>query len=136
MQVHPYLMFDGTCAEAVDFYRLAVGAEVQMLMRYKEAPDPAMVKPGFGERVMHVSLRIGESIVMASDHPQDPAPAMSSFALSLAVADEAEAKRAFDALAEGGSVRMPLGPTFWAKAFGMLTDRYGVAWMVSVGPQG
>jgi PhnB protein len=132
MQVHPYLIFGGNCAEAVEFYRLAVGAEVQMLMRYKDAPDPAMVPPGRGDHVMHVSLRIGEGTVMASDSHQDASPPISGFALSITPADETEARRAFDALSEGGSVQMPLGPTFWARAFGMLTDRFGVAWMVNV----
>ena len=119
--VFPCITFRDAKA-SIDWLERALGAE-----RVAVYEDDAGL-------VNHAEIRIGESIVMASDHPQDPAPAIGGFALSLAVAGEAEAKRAFDALAEGGSVQMPLGPTFWARAFGMLTDRYGVAWIVSVEP--
>ncbi len=136
MQVQPYLFFDGRCEEAVEFYRRALGAEVEMLMRYRESPDPpppGMVAPGSEDKVMHASLRIGESVVMASDECSIGAqPTFDGFSLSISVADAAEAKRRFDALADGGKVTMPLGRTFWSPCFGMLTDRFGVGWMVSV----
>jgi len=134
MQVQPYLFFDGRCEEAVEFYRRALGAELQMLMRYRESPEPAppgMVPPGSEHKVMHASFRIGESVVMASDDCSGQTKAFAGFSLSIAVADGAEAKRRFDALADGGKVTMPLGKTFWSPCFGMLTDRYGVGWMVS-----
>jgi PhnB protein len=134
MQVQPYLFFDGRCAEAVEFYRRALGAEVEMLMRYKDSPEPAppgMVPPGFEDKVMHASFRIGESVIMASDDCSPKAAALGGFSLSIAVADAAEAKRCFDALADGGAVVMPLGKTFWSPSFGMLKDRYGVGWMVN-----
>jgi PhnB protein len=134
MQIQPYLFFDGRCEEAIEFYRRALGAEVQMRMRYRESPDPpppGMVPPGAEDKVMHASLRIGDSVVMASDDCRAEAPPMSGFSLSISVADAAEARRCFDALAEGGSVQMPLGRTFWSPCFGMLTDRFGVGWMIS-----
>ena len=132
--VQTYLFFNGTCEQAVEFYRGALGAEVQMLMRYKESPEPpppGAVPPGWDNKVMHVSFRIGGTVVMASDGCTDQ-PGFGGFSLSLAVPTQAEADRAFAALAEGGQVRMPLGKTFWSPRFGMLTDRFGVGWMVSV----
>jgi PhnB protein len=134
MQVQPYLFFDGRCEEAVEFYRRALGAELQMLMRYRESPEPAppgVVPPGSEHKVMHASFRIGESVVMASDDCSGQTKAFAGFSLSIAVADGAEAKRRFDALADGGKVTMPLGKTFWSPCFGMLTDRYGLGWIVS-----
>lgn len=134
MQVQPYLLFDGRCEEAVEFYRRAVGAEVQMLMRYRESPDPpppGMLPPGAENKVMHASLRIGDSTVMASDDCCPGARPFAGFSLTISVADAAEAKRRFDALADGGEVKMPLDKTFWSPCFGMLTDRFGVGWMIS-----
>jgi|SRR5262249_44862063 len=135
MIVQPYLFFDGRCEEAVEFYRRAVGAEVQMLMRYKDAPHtppPGMVPPGSEDRVMHAAFRIGDSLVMASDGECGGKPSFEGFSLSIAAANEAEAKRVFAALADGGQVRMPLGKTFFSPCFGMLADRFGVGWMVIV----
>jgi len=135
MQIQPYLFFNGRCEEALDFYRRALGAEVQMLMRYRESPDPpppGMVPPGAENNVMHASLPIGESVVMASDDCRADAPPPAGFSLSISAADADEARRCFDALADGGSVQMPLGRTFWSPCFGMLTDRFGVGWMVTV----
>lgn len=134
MQVQPYLFFDGRCEEAVEFYRKALGAQVDMLMRYSESPEPAppgMVPPGSENKVMHASFRIGDTTVMASDDPADK-PSFKGFSLSLSVSKEAEADRFFNALADGGKVQMPLTKTFWSPRFGMLTDRYGVGWMVNV----
>ena len=105
-----------------------------MMMRFKESPDPLppnMVKPGGEEKIMHASLKIGESTIMAADGCEG-APAMKGFCLSLSVPDEVEANRAFNRLAEGGEVRMPLSKTFWSPCFGMLTDRFGLGWMISV----
>jgi PhnB protein len=132
--IQPYLFFQGRCEEALEFYRAAIGAEIEMLMRFKEAPDPPpadMLAPGYEEKIMHSSFRVGESVVMASDGCGD-SPAMVGFSLSLNVPDEAAARKAFDALADGGSVTMPLDKTFWSPCFGMLTDRFGVGWMVGV----
>jgi len=132
--IQPYLFFNGRCDEAVEFYCKALGAEVQMLMRYKESPEPprpGMLPPGWENKVMHASFRIGETIVMASDGCGEKAN-FEGFSLSLSAPTEADADRAFAALSDGGQVRMPLAKTFWSSRFGMLTDRFGIGWMISV----
>ena len=134
MQVQPYLFLDGRCEEALAFYRGALGAEVTMLMRFKESPDPSMVAPGTGDKVMHASVRIGETTVLASDGECHGAPSFQGFALSLTVPTEAEAERLFGALGDGGQVQMPLTKTFFSPRFGMVVDRFGVSWMVYVAP--
>ena len=135
MQVQSYLFFDGRCEEAVEFYKKALGAKVEMLMRFKEAPDPpppGMVPPGFENKVMHTSLRIGDTVVMASDGCTEGDANFKGFSLSLALEKEADADRFFAALADGGQVQMPLGKTFWSPRFGMVTDRFGMGWMINV----
>ena len=134
MQVQPYLFFDGRCEEAINFYRKAVGAEVTMLMRFKESPDPGMSPPGSGEKILHASFRIGDSTVLASDGECSGRQNFQGFALSLTVANDAQADRAFAALSDGGKVKMPLNKTFFSSRFGMLADRFGVSWMVYVAP--
>lgn len=133
MQVQPYLFFDGRCDEAIKFYRDAIGAEVHMLMRYKESPQPTppgMIPDNWGDKVMHACLQIGDTHVMASDGCTDGQPSFKGFSLSLIVGNEAEADRRFAALSDGGQVRMPLGKTFFSPRFGMLVDRFGISWMV------
>src|SRR3954468_10531296 len=135
MLVQPYLFFDGRCEEALDFYASALGAEVTMVMRYRDAPDPpppGMIAPGSEGKIMHASFRLGETIVMASDGRCGGQLEFKGFSLSLTVASEGEADRVFAALAEGGQVHMPLGTTFFAPRFGMVADRFGVSWMVIV----
>jgi PhnB protein len=132
MQVQPYLFFDGRCDEAIAFYRRAIGAEVTMLMRFQDSPDPAMAPPGGADKIMHAALRIGETTVLASDGRCQGQPTFEGFALSLNAADEADAERLFGALSEGGQVRMPLAKTFFSSRFGTLADRFGVTWMVYV----
>jgi PhnB protein len=137
MQVQPYLNFDGRCEEAIEFYRKALGAEVTMLMRLKDSPEPAapgMVPPGAGDKVMHASFRIGDSTVLASDCHCGGRASFQGFSLSLTVANEAAAERAFAALADGGQVQMPLAKTFFSPRFGVVADRFGVGWMVYVAP--
>jgi PhnB protein len=136
MHVHPYLFFEGRCEEAVEFYRGALGAEVVMLMRFKDSPEQGMVPPGGGDKVMHMRLRIGDATILASDGRCSGKPNLQGFALSLTAANEAEAERWFAALADGGQVQMPMTKTFFSPRFGMLADRFGVSWMVYVGPQG
>jgi PhnB protein len=133
-KLEPYLFFDGCCDEAIEFYRDTLGAEVTMLMRFKEGPDPQMCPPGSGDKVMHANLRIGGASVMASDGRCTGRPSFQGFALSLAVPTEADADRMFAALAEGGQVQMPLARTFFSPRFGMVADRFGVSWMVLVEP--
>ena len=138
MQVQAYLFFNGRCEEALEFYRQALGAELLMLMRYQDSPDPlppGMVPAGAENKIMHACLRIGATEVMASDDVcsgQRQATGFQGFSLSLAVASEAEADRLFSALADGGQVQMPLEKTFWSPRFGMLVDRFGVSWMINV----
>ena len=132
MQVQPYLFFDGRCDEAVEFYRTALGAEVTMLMRFKESPDPGMCRPGAEDKVMHSSLRIGDATVLASDGRCEGQASFRGFALSLTVADQSEAERLFSALSNGGQVQMPLAKTFFSPRFGMVADRFGVSWMILV----
>jgi PhnB protein len=135
MAVTPYLTFEGRCEEAIEFYKKALGAEVGMMMRFKEAPEqppPGMLPPGSDNKIMHASLRINGADVMASDGCSHNGPKFEGFSLSLNARDEAHADRMFAALSDGGQVRMPLGKTFFAKRFGMVSDRFGVGWMVIV----
>ena len=137
--IQPYLFFNGRCEEAVEFYRKALGAEVEMMMRFKESPEPprpGMVPPGFESKIMHTSFRVGETTVMASDGCSADKASFQGFSLSLSVPSEAEADRAFAALADGGQVRMPLEKTFWSPRFGMVEDRFGIGWMIIVMPEG
>ena len=135
MKVEAYLFFDGRCEEAVEFYKKALGAEVTMLMRFKDSPEPqqpGMVPHGSENKIMHVSFRIGDSTVMASDGHCTGQTNFQGFSLSLTVPNDAEAERKFAVLAEGGQVQMPLTKTFWSPRFGMVADRFGVGWMISV----
>lgn len=137
MQVQPYVFFDGRCDEALEFYRKAVGAEVTMLMRFKDSPVPHDAGTGApapaGDKVMHASVRIGESTILVSDGHAQNRPEFRGFALSLTAATDPEAQRLFSALSQGGKVQMPLGKTFFSSQFGMLVDRFGVMWMIYVG---
>lgn len=134
MEIQPYLFFDGRCEEAIDFYRRALGAEVDALLRWKDCPEPGPQPPGDPNKIMHAHLRIGATSVLASDGRCLGKPDFQGFALSINVRDDAEAERAFSALADGGQVQMPLGKTFFSSAFGMVADRFGVSWMVYVAP--
>jgi PhnB protein len=137
MQVQPYLFFDGRCEEAVDYYRNTLGAEVAMLMRFKDSPEPpqpGMVPPGSEDKVMHTSFRIGETTVLASDGRCLGRPSFQGFSLSLTVPNDAEAERLFASLADSGQVQMPLTKTFFSSRFGMVADRFGVSWMINVAP--
>jgi PhnB protein len=132
--IEPYLFFAGRCEEALEFYRKAIGAEIGMVMKYKDSPEPpppGMLPAGFENKIMHAVFRVGGSSIMASDGC-DTTTRFGGFSLSLALPTEAEADRAFAALAEGGQVQMPLQKTFWSPRFGMLTDRFGIGWMVNV----
>src|SRR5258705_5691265 len=135
MQVQPYLVFEGRCEEAIEFYKKALGAKVEMLMRFKDAPEQpgaGECPPGVDDKIMHAALKIGEATVMASDGRMQGKPAFQGFALSLDLKDKEEAERKFQALSDGGQVQMPLGKTFFATSFGMVADPFGVPWMVTV----
>lgn len=130
MRVQPYLSFEGRCEEALEFYRRAVGAEVTALVRFSESPDPASVPPGTADKVMHSSFRIGESELGATDGECTGSGSFTGISLTLTGKDDAGTARLFDALADGGKVEMPLTPTFFSSSFGMLSDRFGVRWML------
>lgn len=132
--IQPYLFFGGRCEEALEFYRTALGARVDMIMRFNESPDPVppgMLQPGFENKIMHASFRVGETTVMASDGCEEGS-GFSGFSLALSVSTEAEANQIFTRLASGGEVKMPLCKTFWSPCYGMLADRFGIDWMVMV----
>jgi PhnB protein len=133
--IEPYLFFNGRCEEAVEFYRKALGAEVEMMIRHKETPEQmpsGMLPPGFENKIMHASFRIGETTVLASDGCSNEEVSFQGFSLALSVANETEADRMFAALAEGGQVKMPMGKTFWSPRFGVIEDRFGLSWMISL----
>jgi PhnB protein len=132
MQVQPYLFFEGRCDEAIEFYRRALGAEVNMLMRFKESPEPGMFRAEHADKVMHASLRIGDTTVLVSDGQCHGQGTFQGFSLSLTARSDAEAERLFASLSEGGQVQMPMTTTFFASRFGMVKDRFGVSWMVYV----
>ena len=133
MKVQAYISFGGRCEEALEFYKKSIGAEVIDLMRWKESPEADMKgPPGWEEKVMNASFRIGETELMADDGMGEASAQFKGMTLAIEVADDAEAKRVFTALGEGGHVTMPLAKTFWTSTFGMLTDKFGVPWMVNV----
>ncbi len=132
--VQPYLFFSGWCEEALAFYTTALGATVGMMMRFNESPDPAvmqMLPPGFENKVMHCEFKVGSLGVMASDGCGE-STALSGFRLALQVPTEADADRVFSALAEGGTIDMPMCKTFFSPRYGQVTDRFNVGWMVMV----
>ena len=137
--ITPYLDFSGRCEEALEFYRTALGAEVEMLMRYDQSPEqppPGMLQAGFEKKVMHASFRVRGVQLMASDGCDDKTK-IEGVRLALTLPTEDDARRAFDALAAGGTVEMPLTKTFWSPCYGQVTDKFGVGWMVMVpGPTG
>jgi len=134
MKVEPYLSFDGRCDEAIEFYKTAIGAKVNMVMRFKDGPPPPSgpFPPEIMDKVMHASMQIGDSIVMATDGHCTGKTNFAGTSLSLSVASDADAERVFAALSNGGKVTMPMGKTFFSSRFGMVTDKFGVPWMVIV----
>ena len=133
MKIESLITFGGRCEEALEFYKQSVGAEVTALMRWKESPDASMkAPPGYGEKIMQANFRIGETQLMADDGVGDKAAEFKGVSLVIEAADDAEAKRVFTALGDGGKVTMALMKTFWTSSFGMLTDKFGVPWIVNV----
>ena len=132
MQIQPYLSFEGRADEAIEFYKKAIGAKVDMLMRFKEAPDQSMVTPQSKDKVMHAALHAGDTQLLMSDGRCTGSANFNGIALALSAATEGDAERIFNALAEGGKVNMPLAKTFFSPKFGMVADKFGVGWMVMV----
>lgn len=137
--IQPYVFYGGRCDEALAHYQFALGAKVEMIMRYSESPQPAppgMLAPNWDDKIMHCAFQVGESTILASDGcNESDGGSPRGFSLALTLKTEAEAEKAFNGLAQGGSIQMPLSKTFWSPLFGMLTDKFGVAWMVMVTPQ-
>ena len=128
--VQPYIFFDGKCEEALEFYKGAIGAKVDMMMRFKEAPDQSQMQPNTGEKVMHAAFHVGTTQVLASDGHCAGKPSFQGFGLTLNAKDDTEAEKLFAAVGKGGQVQQPLVKTFFASKFGMVTDRFGIMWMV------
>ena len=132
LQIQPYLCFEGCCDEALEFYRKSLGAQVGMLMRSKDSPDPAGCPGGAGDKVMHVCFRVSATTILASDGRCSAKPNFQGITLSLTLKDVAEAERLFSALGDGGQVQMPFARTFFSPGFGMVADRFDVPWMIYV----
>lgn len=128
--VQPYLFFDGKCEEALEFYKGAIGAKVDMMMRFKEAPDQSQMQPNTGEKVMHAAFHVGTTQVLASDGHCAGKPSFQGFGLALNAKNDAEAEKLFTAVGKGGQVLQPLTKTFFASKFGMVADKFGIMWMV------
>ncbi len=133
-KLDPYLFFDGNCAEAMQFYQRTIGGRIEAMLTYADSPEPGHCPAGSDHRIMHACINLSGQLLMASDCPEgQPYDGMKNVALSLNYPNVDEAKAIFEALSTGGKVIMPLGPTFWAEIFGMLTDRYGTSWMIGGG---
>ena len=137
MKIQPYLFFEGRCEEALEFYTKALGAKVEMKMRYSDCPDsgggcPQGMPAGTENKIMHAAMKFGDDLVMASDGMNSGKPSFSGTTLSISADDEAAVKKYFEALSQGGKVMQPLAKTFFSPAFGMVTDKFGVPWMVLV----
>jgi PhnB protein len=134
MPVQPYLFFAGQCEEAIAFYKGALGAEVEMVMRWSDAPEPpppGMLADNWNDKVMHSAIRVADTVVMASDGMGPKEATFSGVELAVTLPSEADVATAFNALADGGTIQMPLGKTFFARSFGSVKDRFGVSWMVT-----
>ena len=132
MNLEPYLFFGGRCDEALEFYQQTLGAEVTFMMRFGESPDPGGCLPGRENEIMHANVRIGDSVIMMSDGDGKGLPVYQGFSLSLSLTDYGEAERLFNALCQEGTVQIPLSKTFWSRGFAMVTDRFGVSWMINL----
>ena len=128
--VQPYIFFDGKCEEALEFYKGAIGAQVDMMMRFKEAPDQSQMQPNTGEKVMHAAFHVGTTQVLASDGHCAGKPSFQGFGLALNAQNDAEAEKLFTAVGNGGQVLQPLTKTFFASKFVMVADKFGIMWMV------
>ena len=134
MQIHPYLTFNGNCAEAFKFYERVLGGKIQSMMTHGDSPIAGQVPPDWHDRILHVHLVAGDAVLLGSDAPPEHYAKPQGVQVSLQVTDRAKAERIFKALSEKGTVTMPFDKTFWAEGFGMLVDRFGIPWMVNCAP--
>jgi PhnB protein len=132
MQINPYLFYDGKCEAAFKFYEKALGGKIDALLTHEGAPESMPIPPEWKKKIMHAKMTIGNAVIMASDASPGHFRQPQGFSVSLQIQDPADAERKFTALAEGGSVNMPFGKTFWSNGFGMCVDRFGIPWMVNV----
>ena len=131
MQLNPYLHFDGKCEEAFRFYEKSLGGKIVAMMSHRGSPMEAQTPPEWLDKIMHARLVVGETVLMGSDAPPQFFQRMQGFSVTLVIDTPAGAERVFNALAEGGEVRMAIQETFWAQRFGMLVDRFGTPWMIN-----
>lgn len=131
MQINPYLLYDGNCEAAFSYYAKVLGGRIDMMMTHDSAPASMQVAPDWQKKIMHAQITIDDEVLMASDAPPGHFSKPQGFSVSLRVAEPAEAERVFQALAEAGSVTMPIAQTFWARRFGMCVDQFGIPWMVN-----
>src|SRR5690349_8653348 len=124
MEVSPYLMFNGTCEQALKFYEQSIGAQIQTMMKSEGSPAAEHMPPDWGDKIIHARFKLGNTVIMASDAPQGNYSQPTGFNVSISLDDPAKGEQLFNKLSEGGSVKMPFGPTFWAKGFGMCVDRF------------
>jgi PhnB protein len=136
MQINIYLRFNGTCEEAFNFYAELCGGTIEMLQRYEDMPNPHQAPPAMLKQVLHARLKLGDQAIMGSDAPPGRYQMPDGFSVSLTIDAVADAERIFKALSEKGSVQMPMAESFFAKRFGMATDRFGTPWMVLCQPEG
>lgn len=135
MQIDPYLHFNGQCREAFEFYEQLLGGKIVAIMTYGELPDAQETPPEQRDAVLHVRLVVDGKVIMGSDRPPHLYTETKGMYVALGIDDLAEAERVYHALAEGGTVELPIQPTFWAPRFGMVVDRFGIPWMISAGQQ-
>jgi PhnB protein len=131
MNVNPYLVFDGTCRQAFEFYAKVLGGKIVAMMTHADMPSDQPAPPEHRDMIIHARLAIGDKFLMGSDAPADRFKTMQGFMVTLGIDDPAEAERIYEAFSEGGTIEMPLTETFWAKKFAMLTDRFGTPWMIN-----
>ena len=131
MPVTPYLNYNGDCAQAFKFYEKALGGKIDMMQTHGETPMKDQVPADWRNKVMHAQLTIGDALLFGSDAPPNQYEKPQGISVALAVLDPADAERKFKALSEGGNVTMPIQQTFWAQRFGMVTDKFGIPWMVN-----
>jgi PhnB protein len=133
MQLNSYLNFNGQCAAAFQFYERCLGGKIQMIMTHGESPMAERVSPEWRDRILHVTLAVGNGLLMGCDAPPPHYEKPQGFFVQMGIEDPADAERLFQALSENGTVRMPLQQTFWAARFGMLIDQFGTPWMINCG---
>lgn len=131
MQLNPYLLFNGQCEEAFKYYERVLGGKITAILLHEGSPGASHVPPEWGKKVMHAHMTVGDQVLMGSDAPPGYYQPPAGFSVSIQLKDAKEGERIFNALAEGGKVKMPFAETFWAARFGMLTDRFGIPWMIN-----